>query len=409
MSSSPPKSLRLVLGMMLAEILSMSGFSIFAATLVEFSRLWSLTPTHAGWISSAYYAGYVLAVPVLVGLTDRFDSKKIYIIGSLIGVGSGVGFAFFAEGFGSALIFRLIAGVSLAGTYMPGLRMLSERLTGEMRLRAVPYYTASFGVGVSLSFLLTGWIEQVSDWRTAFLVSGACSGAAILLVMVASAGIPRTAVPPADAPTRHPLDLRPVFTNRDALGYILAYCGHCWELFALRAWLAAFLLFAWTRSHTEDPGAVLTHWSTLIVLIGVPASIIGAEVATQRGRKKLILWITAASVVLGAASALAGSISFWAAVIVLFAYNFAATADSGAITTGALAAARAGEEGATLAVHSIIGFLGGVIGPLIVGLGLELGGGIAKQHAWDFAFLFMVAGSALAAAAIALVRSQRSR
>ena len=401
------KSMRLILGMMLAEILSMSGFSIFAATLVEFSRLWGLSPTDAGWISSAYYIGYVLAVPLLVGLTDRIDSKKIYRIGSLIGVVSGVGFAFLAEGFKSALLFRLIAGVSLAGTYMPGLRMISERLSGDTRLRAVPYYTSSFGVGVSMSFLLAGWIEQVADWRTAFLVSGLCSVIAIVLSEIASAGVPKAPTQTVDAPARHPLDLRPVFANRDALGYILAYCGHCWELFALRAWLPAFLLFAWTRSRSGDPGSAVTHWATLIVLIGVPASIIGAEVATQRGRKKMIVWITTASVVLGLASALAGSISFAVAVAALFAYNFAATADSGALTTGALAAARTGEEGATLAVHSIIGFLGGVIGPLIVGFGLDKGGGIAQQQAWYLGFLFMAAGSVLAAVAISLLQTRR--
>ena len=39
------------------------------------------------------------------------------------------------------------------------------------------------------------------------------------------------------APKRHPLDFRPVFRNRKAVGYMLAYGGHCWELFAFRTWL----------------------------------------------------------------------------------------------------------------------------------------------------------------------------
>jgi hypothetical protein len=227
----------------------------------------------------------------------------------------------------------------------------------------------------------------------------------MVLVWIGTLNIPTTQKEdPAPGPRRHPLDLRPAFTNREALGYILAYSGHCWELLALRSWLPAFLLFAWNHSQGGPPGHTVTQWSTLIVLIGVPASIIGAEVASQHGRKRLILKIAIASVVLGVFAGFSGTMPFWIAVSTLFAYNFAVTADSGALTTGALAASRPGEQGATLAVHSILGFIGGILGPLAVGMGLDLGGGITQVHAWYLGFVFMAAGSALAAAAIAVVR-----
>jgi MFS family permease len=398
------QSVRLISCILLAEIFSMAGFSTFAAILVEFSRLWGLSSTDAGWISSAYFMGYVLAVPVLVGMTDRIDARKIYMAGCVLGVISGTGFACQAMGMKSAMFFRALAGASLAGTYMPGLRILTERLSQKSRLRVVPYYTASFGIGVSLSFLLTGWIVQSFDWHIAFLISGFCSVAAIVLIWIGTLGIARISQEdPCPAPKRHPLDLRPVFANREALAYILAYSGHCWELLALRSWLPAFLLFAWTRSQAGQPGNTVTQWSTLIVLIGVPASIIGAEVATQHGRKQLIQKIAIASVVSGIFAGLSGTLPFWVAVLALFAYNFAVTADSGALTTGALAAARPGEQGATLAVHSILGFIGGIIGPLAVGLGLDMGGGITRIQAWYLGFLFMAAGSAIAACAISLV------
>jgi MFS family permease len=400
-------SMRLIFGVVLAEIFSMVGFSSFAATLVDFSRLWHLDSTEAGWIISAYFIGYVLAVPVLVGITDRVDSRKIYIASSLIGVISGAGFAYMTGGYGSAMFFRALAGVSLAGTYMPGLRILTERLNGRARLRVVPYYTASFGIGVSLSFLVTEWIKHIADWHTAFLASGLSSAVAIIIVMVATAGVPKSGEASVATPKRHPLDFRPVFANRDVLSYILAYGGHCWELFALRAWLPAFLLFAWTQSQTGQPGTAVAQWSTLIVLIGVPASIVGAELASQQGRRRLIRKIAIASVVLGIISGLVSTFSYWIVVFALFAYNFAVSADSGALTTGAVAASRAGDQGATLAVHSILGFIGGAVGPLVVGVGLDMGGGIATREAWYLGFLFMVAGSALAALAISYLPVKR--
>ncbi|RJQ80049.1 MAG: MFS transporter [Desulfobacteraceae bacterium] len=400
MAHNPKRMAVLIGGVILAEIFSMAGFSTFAVSLVDLSHTWGLDSTRAGWISGAYFVGYVAAVPLLVGLTDRFDARRIYYFASLLGVAGGVGFAWLADGMAGAMLLRALAGASLAGTYMPGLRILTERLGGPVRLRVVPYYTASFGIGVSLSFLVSGWLAHFFDWRFAFAVSGFSCAAAMLLVALATAGRPADAQAPAAGARRHPLDLRPAFRNRDALAYILAYCGHCWELFALRAWLPAYLLFAWQRSYNAPPGAAPAQWSMLIVLIGVPASIIGAEVASQRGRLRLIRWIALTGCGAGIMAGLAGNLSYAAAVAVLLIYNFLVTADSGALTTGAFAAARPGEQGATLAVHSILGFLGGGLGPVIVGWGLDLGGGITRGPAWFAAFVLMIAGSAFAALVI---------
>jgi MFS family permease len=264
----------------------------------------------------------------------------------------------------------------------------------------VPYYTSSFGIGTSLSFLISGWIVELLDWRAAFAVGAAGCLAALFAVVFATAGLPAQVEPTPDAVRRHPLDLRPAFRNREALTYILAYGGHCWELFAQRAWMYAFMIFAWQRTYSSPPGTSPARWSTLIVLIGVPASIICAEVASQHGRRRLIRRVALASCVAGLVAGSLGVVSYGAAVAALFVYNFLITADSGALTTGALAAARPGEQGATLAVHSIVGFLGGGVGPLLVGWGLDLAGGITSAGGWMAAFVLSISGSALAALAI---------
>jgi MFS family permease len=60
------------------------------------------------------------------------------------------------------------------------------------------------------------------------------------------------------------------------------------------------------------------------------------------------------------------------------------------------------EQGATLAVYSLVGFLGAGIGPLMAGLALDLSGGFQSLHSWYFGFAAMGIGSALAATAITL-------
>src|SRR5581483_624397 len=188
----------LVAGTLAAEVCAMAGYAPFASLLVELSRLWRLEPAHAGWISSAYLIGYALAVPMLVGMTDRVDARAIYVAGSALGVIGGAGFAWFAHGFFSAFIFRAIAGMALAGTYMPGLRILTERLAPRARIRSVPYYTAMFGVGASLSFWISGWAAQRCGWSGAFWAGAIGSAAAGALVLLGTVAIPRA--PDLDGP-----------------------------------------------------------------------------------------------------------------------------------------------------------------------------------------------------------------
>jgi MFS family permease len=396
--------LRLAGGLIAAQIFSMAGYAAFASLLVELSHLWQLDPVQAGWIGSAYLIGYALAVPALVGMTDRVDSRAIYLVGAALGAISGCGFAWLAGGFWSAMLFRALSGMALAGTYMPGLRILTERLEGSARIRSVPYYTAAFGVGASLSFFLSGWMAQLYGWQGAFWASALGSVAAALLMLLAASGIPVAHEPNATANGRHPLDFRPVLTNRDALAYVLAYGGHSWELFGFRAWLPAYLLFAWTRFGGSAASPAITNWASVITVTSLPASILGAEFAIRGSRNRLIRWFAISSVVVGLATALCGNFSFALTVLMLFGYAFAISADSGTLTAGAVAAARPGEQGATLAVYSLVGFAGGAIGPLAAGFALDAGGGLGMPGAWHLAFGAIVTGSALAALAIS--RSQ---
>ena len=114
-----------------SQVLSMAGFAAWPIYLIDLQNLWSLTNLEAGWISGAFFFGYIFATPFLVGLTDSYDSKKVYLISSLIGSIGLILFALFANGFYSALLMWSIVGAGFAGTYMPGLQILNERLDAK--------------------------------------------------------------------------------------------------------------------------------------------------------------------------------------------------------------------------------------------------------------------------------------
>ena len=78
-------------------------------------------------------------MPILVSLTDRIDPRRVLITSLLIGGIASLGYALFAEGFWTALGFRALHGVGLAGTYMPGLKALSDHIEGPRQSRYVAF------------------------------------------------------------------------------------------------------------------------------------------------------------------------------------------------------------------------------------------------------------------------------
>jgi MFS family permease len=143
---APTSAFRLTVVLCLAEVLGMAGTMTFPALLPAFFAQWGIGNVEAGWINGVFHGGYVAAVPVLVTLTDRVDPRRIYLFSTAISALALLGFALFADGMWSATLYRTIGGVGLAGTYMPGLRILSDNTAGPRQGRYLSFYTACYAL-----------------------------------------------------------------------------------------------------------------------------------------------------------------------------------------------------------------------------------------------------------------------
>jgi MFS family permease len=401
-------AVRLTVVLCLAEVLGMAGTMTFPALLPTFFTQWGIGNVEAGWINGVFHAGYVAAVPVLVTLTDRIDPRRIYLFSTAISALALLGFALLADGLWSATLYRTVGGVGLAGTYMPGLRILSDNTAGPRQSRYLSFYTACFALGSSASVLIAGFAGAMLDWRGAFAASAAAAMAALAL---AWRGIPK-AGPVLAKPHQALLDFRPVLRNRAAMGYILGYSAHCYELFGLRAWLVAFLAFAFALNQGElnqgdlsDGGvpAVVTMLGTVILLLGLPASILGNEAATRFGRRRFLIGIMTGSAVLACAVGFSAALPFWLTVVVVGLYGITVTADSASLTVGAVTNAAPGQRGATMAVHSFLGFTAAFLGSVAFGGVLDVSGGGASLLAWGLAFAAQGAVVALGPVALLML------
>lgn len=389
------------ISLLAAHILSLLGFATYAVALTQLQALWSLSNSEAGWIASGFFIGYVATVSTWNSLTDVMDARRIYTIGSLIASSGGIGFAIGAEGFVSALFFQVLLGVGIAATYMPGLKILSDRTKGAEQSRFVAFYTAFFGLGAASSLFIAGQALPLigTHWTFFLCAMGPLAGALIVLS--------RT------RPLAHERDLKPVqwsfqrlfpiatwrrvLADRRCLGFTVGYGVHCTELFGSRAWIVAFLAF----SAALLPQGAVTPLSAasaaaIVSVLSVPASILGNEVALRFGRRAWIVIVMALTTSIGVVMALFAGTGWWLVFALVAVHSMFIMADSATLTAGLVASAEPRIKGAAMGLYSLIGFgLGGVLGPALFGFALDISGGGTEPWHWALSFLAIGLGCIL--------------
>jgi len=364
-----------------AEILGVAGYSIVPALLPQFIAAWSLTNTQAGWLAGMVSAGYMLAVIPLVNLTDRWPARRIYLASSTLSALSCFGIAL-CDSLLPALGFRGLAGIAMAGMYMPGLQALTHGVEGTVRARIAGWYTSSFTIGASLSFLF-GRIGTLLGWRSAFVVTGMLGTASVLIAW--------GALPQGDSgreqDTRPPLVFRPVLANRDALLLIIGYAAVIWGCVGLRQWIVVFLTFcAGDQAAVPAQAWIILIVGALISFLGVPAGLIGNELSIRYGLRNIASLVFLLSAIAGG---LFGFTAMLLYVIVLVLSVVAGSIVQGNfsnLTSGVLAVAVPRYRGATIGLYSCIGFAAGFLGTLLFGVTLDLFGGTSHLAAWILSF-----------------------
>jgi predicted MFS family arabinose efflux permease len=381
-----------------AEILSLASYSIVPALLPRLIAAWSLTDTEGGWLAGMTLAGYMLGVLPLVGLTDHLPARRIYLAAGLINILSCAGLAV-SDRLAPALAFRALTGLALSGMYMPGLRALTQDLDGRRRARVAAFYTSSFTIGASASFLLGGaglrW-----GWHIAFALSALCAGIGWLVAWAVLPGIAPEAV--ADRPRL--FEYRAVFGNRDVLMLIIGYAAAIWGSAGLRQWIVAFLAFC----AADGAPAAGSGWSMLAVgglisLLGVPAGLLGNELSIRYGLRRTALAVFLLSALIGGVFGLVAALPYAVILPLSLIAGFIVQGNFANLTAGMLAAAMPRHAGATAALYSCVGLAGGFLGTLVFGMTLDGLAGSPPVAAWTAGFATCALACLGGAAAMALL------
>lgn len=372
----------------------MLTFGSYSGALPVLREEWGLSASQAGAIFAGQQIGYTAAVLVLSALTDLIGVRRIYLTSAVWNGAFALLFAVFARDFPSALILRTLGGMGLAGTYMPGMRLVVETFPAANRGGAMGLYIGAFSLGTSLSLFLTGVLLPLG-WRTAFFVT------ALGPILAAALAWPIVRDISAPAPRRR-IAFGRVLRNVRALRFIGAYAAHNWELFGMRSWLPAFLTSLWVQQGLPLTAATArgATFSSLVLLASGTSNAVGGWLSDSIGRRRTIVIFLTASAALSATIGWTAPLGLGIVLGLAILYGLLVTAESSTLSTAVAESAEPDVLGATMAIQSSFGFLVTAISPPLFGAILDLTGG-----RWGWAFLSL----AVAAVAGVLVVSVPSR
>ena len=198
---------------------------------------WGLDTGDLGNLTAAVQLGFIAGTLLFAisGSADRFHASRLFFVASLVGALANLGLAWVAFDLQSAMLFRFITGLALAGIYPVGMKLVVS-WSPERRGEALAWLVGMLTLGTATPHLLNG-VSIGVDWSWIVSLSSALAMIGALLVITLGDGphLPRA--------TR--LNWGGVLLAFRRPGFraaALGYFGHMWELYAF--WTLAPLFAA---------------------------------------------------------------------------------------------------------------------------------------------------------------------
>ncbi len=363
------KNSRWLLTLCLAQIFIMLVFINYSAVLPLLKQEWGMNNTMAGTIFSVYQLGYIVSGVILSTLTDRLNTRNIFIVSALWSGIANLLFALYAHDYLTGLILRGLTGVGMGGTYMPGLKLVAERFPSQQRGKAVGIYVGALVLGSALSISVTGTLTPLLGWRGAFIV---CSGGVligIILTLLVFKGY---------RPLLHAKTIGgysgEIVKNRPALLMIMGYGAHMWEMYGMRSWLAPFFtasLIGWGMAKGTATGWA-ANAAALIIGMGTFSTVITGALSDRLGRTRTVTLVMVASATISFGFGWLINFNPYLTLAVGILYGYLVVAESPVFSTGLTELVAPGYVGAAMGVQSLIGYSLGSISPTVFGWVLDL-------------------------------------
>jgi len=383
---------RSLLFLSLAALFAMALWFSASAVVPQLASEWSLDDGQKSWLTMSVQVGFVAGalVSALLNLADRLSARSLFAASAVAGAAFNALIPWLDPGVAGTLALRFLTGVTLAGVYPPGMKLVATWCREDRGL-GIGILVGALTIGSASPHLLNAAAAGgMPPWRTVLLASSglAALAAAIGWLLVEPGPHP---LPAARFDWRHAgRALSDPPTRLANFGYL----GHMWELYAVWAWAPLFVLASYDAAGWSARAARVAGFA--VIAVGAVGCVVAGVLADRFGRTTVAAASLAAS---GACCLVAGSAFGSPALLtaICLVWGVAVVADSAQFSAAVSELADPRYVGTALTVQTSLGFL-------LTLATIRLVPFIVETTGWERAFWVLAPGPAFGIWSLARLR-----